>query len=390
MRNYNLIAGLSRRHQVHLLSFGDPVDSQGTPLDAMCRSIQVVPPPQRSMAQRLSGLFLSRLPDMAQRLPSAEFADCLVSTLEREKPDVLEIEGIELAQYLFLAAEQRGPSQTPLLVYDDHNAEYVLQQRAFETDARQPSRWIPAAYSLVQWQRLQGYERRACEAADRVVAVSETDARMLRRLVPELEPSVVPNGVDMALCTEAVPALPEGMGPGENDLVFTAKMDFRPNVDAVQWFAQEILPLVLQGSPRTRLWVVGKDPHPRLAPLAENPAIAITGWVEDVRPYIAGAGVYVVPLRMGGGTRLKVLEAMAMGKAIVSTTVGSEGFDIASNRELVIADTPGEFAESVLALLKDPDRRQKMGQIARAFAAQGYDWPIVVPMMERVYESRIT
>jgi glycosyltransferase involved in cell wall biosynthesis len=285
-------------------------------------------------------------------------------------------------------AEERGDRTSPLLIYDDHNAEYVLQQRAFETDARQPKRWIPAAYSFIQWQRLRGYERRACEIADRVVAVSETDARALRALVPGLAPVVVPNGVDMALCTEEIPPLAEENGPSEGDLVFTAKMDFRPNVDAVQWFAQEILPLILEKAPQTRFWVVGKDPHPRLAPLAENPAIVMTGWVDDVRPYIAGAGVYVVPLRMGGGTRLKVLEAMAMGKAIVSTTVGSEGFEVVSGQQLVLGDTPRDFAAAVLNLLGDPENRVRLGSVAREFARNGYDWPIIVPMLEQVYDTQ--
>jgi sugar transferase (PEP-CTERM/EpsH1 system associated) len=387
MRNFNLVAGLSHRHEVHLLAFGDPDKCQDTPLDVLCQSIQVVPPPERTMSQRLRGLFLSRLPDMAQRLPSTEFQERLVTTLAREKPHIVEVEGIELAQYLFQVAEYRADASSPLLVYDDHNAEYVLQQRAFETDARQPRRWIAAAYSFVQWKRLQGYERRACEAADRVVAVSETDAGALRQLSPGLEPAVVPNGVDMAFCTAVVPPLAHGTGPADEDIVFTAKMDFRPNVDAVQWFAQDILPLIREKSPQTRFWVVGKDPHPRLEPLAKDPAIVITGWVEDVRPYIAAAGIYVVPLRMGGGTRLKVLEAMAMGKAIVSTTVGSEGFDVLSGQELVVADTPEEFAQAVADLLRDPHRRQQMGSVAREFAGSGYDWPIVVPMLERVYEG---
>jgi glycosyltransferase involved in cell wall biosynthesis len=341
------------------------------------------------MVQRLKGLFFSRLPDMAQRLPSAEFRERLAATVAREQPDIVEVEGIELAQYLFQVAKDRADARSPLLVYDDHNAEYVLQQRAFETDIRQPSRWIPAAYSFVQWKRLRGYEKKACEAADRVVAVSETDAGVLRRLVPGLEPAVVPNGVDMAFCTAAVPTLAEGMGPGDGDLVFTGKMDFRPNVDAVQWFAQDILPLVLREAPQTRFWVVGKDPHPRLERLAEDPAIVITGWVEDVRPYIGGASVYVIPLRMGGGTRLKVLEAMAMGKAIVSTTVGSEGFDVVHDQEMLIADAPGEFAAEVIALLSDPGRRQRLGSAGREFAAAGYDWPIVVPMLERVYRGSV-
>lgn len=299
----------------------------------------------------------------------------------------MEVEGIELAQYLLLVAERRGPQKRPLLVFDDHNAEYLLQQRAFETDARQPKRWIGAAYSFVQWQRLRSYERRACRTADKTVAVSDADAEVLRKLIPGLEPIVVPNGVDMEHYTASVPSLPAGKGPGEADLVFTAKMDFRPNVDAVLWFAQEVLPLIRRKSPETRFWAVGKSPHARLAPLAEDPAVVLTGWVDDVRPYIAASGVYVIPLRIGGGTRLKVLEAMAMGKAIVSTALGCEGFDLVPDQDLVIADTPSEFAAAVLALLRAPERREIMGRAARRFAGSRYDWRSIVPQLERVYET---
>ncbi len=386
IRNYNLIAYLAERHAVHLLSFGNPAQSQDTPLQSMCQSVQVVRPPQRAMRQRLTGLVLSRLPDMAQRLPSAQFRAALAATLERENPDVVQVEGIELAQYLFQTAASRPQGrQRPLIVFDDHNAEYVLQQRAFETDTRQPRRWVGAAYSFVQWQRLRGYERRACLAADRVVAVSETDAAALRRLKPDLSPAVVPNGVDMAFYTAPCPILDAQPAPGPHDLVFTGKMDFRPNVDAVLWFVQEVLPLLRLSSPDSRFWVVGQNPHPRLAALAGHPAVVVTGRVEDVRPYIAAAGVYVVPLRIGGGTRLKVLEAMAMGKAIVSTRLGCEGFDLVPDQELAIADTPAEFSSAGLALLGDPDRRERMGRAARRFAGSRYDWSVIVPRLEKVY-----
>jgi sugar transferase (PEP-CTERM/EpsH1 system associated) len=387
LRNYNLIAGLARHHQVHLLSFGDPAASRGTPVDDLCHTVQVFSPPERSTLQRLKGLAFSRLPDMAQRLPSADFAGALDATLQRLDPDVVEVEGIELAQYLFQVTGRRESVGRPLVVFDDHNAEYVLQQRAFETDVRQPRRWIGAAYSFVQWQRLKGYERRACRAAGRVVAVSEPDAGAIRRIAPEVEPVVVPNGVDMEYYSAAVPRLDATQGPGAQDLVFTAKMDFRPNVDAVLWFAQSVLPQVRSESPQTRFWVVGKDPHPRLAPLAANPGVVITGWVKDVRPYIAGASLYVIPLRIGGGTRLKVLEAMAMGKAIVSTTLGCEGFDLTPGQELVVAGTPDEFAAAVLALLRDPARRESMGLAARQYASSRYDWRMIVPLLERVYET---
>jgi sugar transferase (PEP-CTERM/EpsH1 system associated) len=396
IRNYNLVVGLAERHEVHLLSFGDPAKSRGTPLDECCQRVEVVPPPQHTMTRRLKGLLFSTLPDMAQRLPSPQFQAKLEAMLDGTRPDVVEVEGIELAQYLLQVAGRRTGQEDPLLVFDDHNAEYVLQQRAFETDRRwsgpisraQVRRWTGAAYSFIQWRRLESYERRACQAADRVVAVSETDAQVLRDLVPGLKPVVVPNGVDMELHTGPVPALPPRSRPGEQDLVFTGKMDFRPNVDAVLWFAREVLPLIRREAPEVRLWVVGMNPHSRLAPLADDPAVEITGWVEHVRPFIATAAIYVVPLRIGGGTRLKILQAMAMGKAIVSTGLGCEGFDLMPGRELVIADTPEDFASATLELLRDPDRRQRLGHAARSFAASKYDWQIIVPQLEKVYEGK--
>lgn len=404
IRNYNLIAGLARRHEVHLLSFGDPQLCQDTPLSQVCRSVQVVPAPQRTTRQRLAGLFFSGLPDMAQRLPSIGFRAALDATLEREDPDVVQVEGIELAQYLFHVAERRGRQQRPRLIFDDHNAEYVLQQRACETDARhlwprrkadtemerpgapgtmgRGRRMAGAVYSFIQWRRLQDYERRACLAADRVVAVSDADAGALRALVPGLEPVVVPNGVDMDFYGAAIPPLTDG--PGPCDLIFTGKMDFRPNVDATLWFAHNVLPLIRREAPDVRFWIVGQNPHPRLASVPAGAAVELTGWVEDVRPYIAAAAAYVVPLRIGGGTRLKILEAMAMGKAMVSTTLGCEGFEVVDGQELLIADEPSEFAAAVLQLLRQPETRERLGRAARRFAGSRYDWRMIVPKLERL------
>jgi len=158
-------------------------------------------------------------------------------------------------------------------------------------------------------------------------------------------------------------------------------------VDAVVWFVREVLPLLRDEKPELRFWVVGQNPHARLAAFSANPGVLLTGRVDDVRPYIAAAGVYVVPLRIGGGTRLKVLEAMAMGKAIVSTRLGCEGFDLVPGQDLVVADSPAEFAAATLALLADADRRERLGRAARRFAASRYDWSAIIPRLERVFEA---
>jgi len=164
-------------------------------------------------------------------------------------------------------------------------------------------------------------------------------------------------------------------------------MDFRPNVDAVLWFARKVLPRVRASVPEVHFVVVGQRPHRRLDVLRGDPAVTLTGWVEDTRPYIAQAAVYVAPLRMGGGTRLKLLEAMAMGKAVITTRLGAEGYPVAGGRELLLADTPADFAAAVVALLRAPERRAELGRVARAFVEQRYDWRVIVPLVEAVYEA---
>jgi glycosyltransferase involved in cell wall biosynthesis len=172
---------------------------------------------------------------------------------------------------------------------------------------------------------------------------------------------------------------------GEAALVFTGKMDFRPNVDGMLWFARGVLPRVRQVVPNAHLWIVGQRPHRRLEPLGEERGITLTGWVEETQPYIAGAAVYVAPLRMGGGTRLKLLEAMALERAVVATRLGAEGFPIADGRELVLADTEEEFARATIGLLQDPRRRAELGHTARRFVREGYDWQVLIPRLEKAW-----
>jgi len=284
---------------------------------------------------------------------------------------------------LFLdVLEQARPH--PLMIFDDFNCEFLLQKRAFLTDLRHPARWHGALYSLVQWRRLRWYEAEICRRADCVIAVSEADAAALRSLVLDLRPTVVPNGVDVSAYDPRIPPAP---GMGKNALVFTGKMDFRPNVDAVLWFAEEVLPRIRGQVPDARFWVVGQRPHPRLAALRKDPAITLTGYVEDTRPYIAGATVYVAPLRIGGGTRLKLLEAMAMERAVVSTRLGAEGYEVRDGRELLLADDAEAFAAAVVSLLRDPARRTTIGRAARRFVEDHYDWSVLAPRVEALYRD---
>jgi sugar transferase (PEP-CTERM/EpsH1 system associated) len=383
IRSFNLIKNLARRHEIHLLSFvqdrikGDSVDA----LLDYCATMATVSAPARSPIRRALSVLFSSKPDMALRLPSAEFMNQLRILLNRERFDIVQVEAIEMAQY-GLAIRHMNLSPRPLVLFDDINAEYLLQRRAFETDRGHPGRWLAAFYSLIQWRKLMRYEARVCRELDRVVVVSDADREALQELVPGLRSSVVPNGVDTTYFLPGDPG-----AESDTTLVFTGKMDFRPNVDAVLWFGQEVLPLVHDEIPEARFNVVGRNPHPRLRSLGQESSVTLTGYVDDVRPYIAGAGVYVVPLRVGGGTRLKVLEAMSMGKAIVSTSLGCEGIDVTHDRHLVIADQPRAFAKSVVELLRNRSRRRELGIEARHLAESRHDWKQMTPLLEQVYEG---
>ena len=410
LRNWGLISGLAARHEVAVLSFlASPPHSPplggmkgslphypplggtkggGTdPLRAACR-VETVPQPARTTRDRLRDMLATRQPDMALRLPSEEYGRRLADWLAREPFDVVHVEGIELAPYLDIIKgtppliEGAGGGR-PLVVFDDHNCEYLLQQRVFLTDLHAPARWPGAAYSFVQWRRLRRYEAHVCRRADRVLAVSDADAAALQSLVPGLTVTVIPNGIDTQTYRPPISNLQSPI----SNLVFTGTMDFRPNVDAVLWFARKVLERVRAEVPEACFVVVGQRPHRRLDRLRDDPAVRLTGWVEDTRPYIAQAAVYVAPLRMGGGTRLKLLEAMAMGKAVVATRLGAEGYPVTDGRELLLADTPADFAAAVVALLHAPERRAELGRAARAFVEQRYDWRVIVPRMEAVYEA---
>ncbi|MCU0508109.1 MAG: glycosyltransferase [Anaerolineae bacterium] len=387
IRNFNLIAGLARRHQVDLATFLAPGNAAETVdlLKPFCRNVLALPQPTRQLSERARDTILKAAPDMALRLLSYEMDARLAELVREAGPyDVLQVEGIEMSPYMpGIRRAAPWPGKRPFVVYDDHNAEYVLQQRAFATDARRPRRWVAAAYSLVQWRKLAGYERRVCRAADRVVAVSEVDRDALLRLDPGLDVTVVPNGVDLEFNRPGA-VLPQP-DMGARALVFTGKMDYRPNIDAVTWFADAVLPLIRQSAPDARFFIVGQQPHPRVAALAERPGVTVTGRVPDTRPYIAGASVYIIPLRIGGGTRLKVLEAMAMGQAIVSTRLGCDGFPFTGGAEVAFGDTPAEFARQVLDLFADRARAAEMGRQARAFVEAHYGWDALVPTLEALY-----
>ncbi len=388
LRNFGLIDGLAQRaHQVALLSFLEPDQppAHDTPLAALCEPLVTVPaPPPRSRAQRLADLVVGHA-DMARRLWSEPFLEAFEALLASRTFDVIHFEGLEMAAYLRpvwpLILEEAADT---LIVYDAHNAEHALQQRIAQQDARSPLRWPAAFYSAIQARRLERFESLICLAVDHVLACSKTDAVHLAQLQQPTPITVIPNAISVE-DYEQPPA--EEVDIPRPSLVFTGKMDFRPNVDAALWFASQILPRVREAVPDAHFTIVGQRPHPRLDALRGNPSVTLTGRVPEIQPYIAAADVYVAPLRMGSGTRLKLLEAMAMGRAVVSTRLGAEGLDAVNGRHLLLADMPDDFARAVVALLRNAKRRRDMGESAAALVRERYDWSVVIPRLAEVYDQ---
>lgn len=252
----------------------------------------------------------------------------------------------------------------PKLLFE-HNIESIIPRRHFET-SRNP---IGKIFWRLQWVRMQRYEQETCAKFNGVVTVSDKDKEILEWEFGGKDIFTIPTGVDIEYFS------PREEPVVENSLVFTGSMDWLPNEDAILFFARNILGKIKQEIPTVNLSVVGRNPSQRLIKeLKRYPEINVVGRVEDVRPFIGGHALYIIPLRIGGGTRIKAYEAMAMGKAVVSTTVGIEGLPVTDGENLILADGPGAFAQAVVMLLRDKDRRRHIGMKARSFVCGNFGW----------------
>jgi glycosyltransferase involved in cell wall biosynthesis len=271
-------------------------------------------------------------------------------------------------------------------VLDEFNAEYVLQRRAYQTDARAPLRWPQAAYSAVQWWRLRRFERAVCQAVDGLVCVSPDDAAALALLAPSPRPTIIPNGVDT---DRYAPVAPDAAGLPRFDVVFSGTLDYRPNVDAALWLGRQVWPLLRARHPTLTLGLVGQRPAPAVRALGGVPGIMVTGPVPDDRPYLWGATLYAVPMRYGGGIRLKLLNALAAGCPVLTTTMGAEGLPVVHGRDLLIADRPEQWVRGVTRLLTEPELRARLRAGGRAFVEAHYQWRDLVQGFGPVYAAAL-
>jgi sugar transferase (PEP-CTERM/EpsH1 system associated) len=387
LRVYNLLSGLAARHSVTCLTFAPDAAAVAAlaPLRNCCEVVTVPGPPTRSLRQRAWTTLTAPLPDMALRNTAPAYTTALHQLLTDQSFDVVVAASIEMAPYGLAIDVWHQETARPRLILDEFNAEYVLQRRAALTDLalpiNSPRALVRGLYSLVQWRKLAAYERWLLRTYDQVLVVSAEDRRALQRLAPAAHPPIIPNGVD----THYFQPLAASVRSQPPTLVFTGSLDFRPNIDAVTWFARFGLPLVRAQQPEARFVVVGRKPAPTVQALHDGVAVEVVGEVADVRPFITAAAVYLVPMRIGGGVRLKLLEALAMQAPIVSTSMGAEGVEaLHTGEHLLLADTPAAFAQAILRLLDDPALGQRLGVAGRAFVQAHYDWQVIVPRLEAV------
>ncbi len=379
IRTYHMLRELRREHEIVYLALddGSAGSSEVEAASEYCHELVRVPhrlAPRRSARffAELAANAASRLPYAVQRYRSGALRDEIRRRDERGAHDVLVCDF--LAPAVNLPARLAGPA-----VIFQHNVEAEIWRRHAEV-ASDPLR---RAYFRSQWRRMRAFEGAACRRFDRVVAVSRADRDTLERDYGLDGVSVVETGVDVAYFT---PADRRPMRP--RHLVFTGSMDWLPNQDAMVWFVGDILPLIRERHPDVTLAIVGRDPTPAVRQLAARvPGVTVTGRVPDIRPWVEEAAIYVVPLRIGGGTRLKIYEAMGLERPVVSTSVGMEGLPVGHGEELRVADGAPAFAEEVVGLLERPEAARALGARAAARVRRDFSWARVATDFSRACED---
>jgi glycosyltransferase involved in cell wall biosynthesis len=365
LRSLSIIQSLaSSGHEIHFVSFAAQ-DRPKTlsPLPSYCRQVELVERKMVSLSLRPSyvrraGCLLSLKPYSIERFRSEEMRTKIEVLLREKCFDLIVCDGL----YSLVNVPR---TEVPIAL-NCHNVEHMILKRYSLVEKN----YLKKCYAVLEAQLLRRAERRSCRRATIAMACSDADRTTLLQLQPNLSIVVVPNAVDLDSY-----GLDESRGSGDNDpvLLFQGGMDWYPNRDAVEFFARSILDLVRAEYPTVRFVVAGRNPPARFVEeLGAYRGVEFTGTVPDMRPFLSAATVVVVPLRMGSGTRIKILEAFAARKPVVSTRVGAEGLVIEAGKDILLADEPVEFARSVIALLRNPAKRNAMSKSARAVIVDRY------------------
>ncbi|HEX2703016.1 MAG TPA: glycosyltransferase family 4 protein [Solirubrobacteraceae bacterium] len=372
-RVYQLMRQLARRHEVTLLSYAMPDEREDAAALAAELTVRVV---ERSAAPRKAKRAVqllsiaSRLPYACREVRSQQMQRAIDELCAQVQFDVIQLESLPTSQFSLPIA--------PKLLLDEHNIEYELLRRQSE----QERSIIRRVYNRVEHARVRRFEQSTWERVDGCLLTSERELEIVRRHAPGLAAAVVPNGVDL----QRFQATDRPVEPFS--AVFNGVLDYRPNVDAALYLVDQIWPLVLEVCPQARLSLVGRAPPSEVRRLGRR-GVTVTGEVADIRPYLERATVVVVPMRMGGGTRLKVVESLALSKATVSSSLGCEGIAVTPGRDLLTADDPRSFAEGILELFENEPQRRELGRNGRALVEREYSWDLAGEQMESFLEALV-
>ncbi|HEX8179974.1 MAG TPA: glycosyltransferase [Pyrinomonadaceae bacterium] len=381
IRTYHMLKELKREHHVTYLTLDDGTAAPDARARATEYCHELVALPHRQRAKFSAGFYgelalnlVSGLPYALQKYVSAPMRQQIAARAGRDDFDVLVCD--------FLTPSVNVPLHIPCAtVLFQHNVEAMIWRRHYEVQTNPLKR----AYLYDQWRKTRKFERAACRRFDYVVAVSREDRELMAREYGVTAIADVPTGVDTDFFRPR-----GGAARQPHNLVFTGSMDWLPNEDAIRYFTEQIMPRIRAAVPDVTLTVVGRNPSPSLLELSRrDPAIITTGRVEDVRPFMEQAAVYVVPLRIGGGTRLKIYEAMAMEQAIVSTSIGAEGLPVRDGAELLLADTPEAFATAVARLLTDQELAGALGARAAATVRARFGWDKVAASFVNICQGAL-
>lgn len=364
IRSYSILRELALHHRVTFFSFYGAHASDAHPdLESIFDRVVCIPlqlPAARGWGEFLnySARSLSPEPYSIGKYCRQRVRAELRKLAEREAYDVI------LCDFIFAAGAIPWDLACPKVLFT-HNVEALIWRRHYEVTSNLLWKWL----CWLEWKKMQRAEQHYLGLADHVLTVSENDRGTFARFLGSRKLSTIPTGVDTEYFQPTSgPEMP-------NSIVFTGSMDWLPNQDAIFYFVEEILPFIRQQVPDVSLWVIGRKPSRSLEELAaKRNNIHITGWVEDIRPYLARGAVSIVPLRIGGGTRIKIFEAMAMGKPVVSTSVGAEGLPVRDGEHILIADEPWHFAECVISLFANTGERLRLGMTSRKLVEENYSW----------------
>lgn len=380
IRTFQMLRELRKRHEITYLSLlpeGTPetVTAAATEYATRCRWVPWAEIPRRHPQFYLDVLrnaFFSSLPYVIEKYAINALAQAVAKETSNGRHDLLVCDFLAPAENIL---RMSGRSTIPSVLFE-HNVETRIWERLAGTAGV-----MLRGYFRNQARRMRRYEKLAATTFDGVISVSPEDSRIFRDEFGLTNVTgAVPTGVDVAHFQHPASSKRQ---PGE--IVFLGSMDWMPNVDAVLWYAREIHPRVRAAMPEAKLTVVGRNPPASLQALAAaTPGMQVTGTVDDVRPYLHRAMVNVVPLRVGGGTRIKIFEAMASGAAVISTSIGAEGLPVTNGQDILLADTPETFSQAVLTLLHDPKQREKIAENGRTRVAAAFSWENAVAEFERL------